>query len=312
MRSRECGLYEASDLLLGEQLCGKSGCVKWIDAALPHKRKRRVKDHKKLQDLHSRDPQSSDIFESNVIDTYYPQRPSSMENVCLYDFVREYDRCGADEEGVPVYIKRSKPYLPNHRLYDPNKGGQREDYFYSLLLLFVPFRSEAELVKEGETAEQAFSRASSTNSGIHLHHEKLEQMLMAQENVKNINNARQQQGKYTTDSTKYSDVDPCVVGEAKSALDDLQDLQQKPEDKISLIDRIAMLNADQTRVFRRVSDHLHHQHTHETGTCKCTEFSALRMFLSGVGGTGNSFLIEAIRAQALPTAAKLNGKCASL
>ena len=65
--------YEASDLLLGEQLCGKSDSVKWIDSALPHKRKRRVKDHKKLQDLHSREPQPSEFFESNVIDTYYPQ-----------------------------------------------------------------------------------------------------------------------------------------------------------------------------------------------------------------------------------------------
>ena len=144
----------------------------------------------------------------------------------------------------------------------------------------MPFRSEAELVKEGETAEQAFSRASSTNSGIHLHHEKLEQMLKAQENVKNINNARQQQGNDTTDDNKSPDVDPCVVGEAKSALDDLQDLQQKPEDKISLSDRIAMINADQSRVFCRVSDHFHHQHKHETDTCKCTELSAMRMFLT--------------------------------
>ena len=44
MRSRECGLYEASDLLLGEQLCGKSDAVKWIDAAFPDKRKRRGAD----------------------------------------------------------------------------------------------------------------------------------------------------------------------------------------------------------------------------------------------------------------------------
>ena len=32
LRSRECGLYEASDLLLGDHLCGKSKTVKWIDA----------------------------------------------------------------------------------------------------------------------------------------------------------------------------------------------------------------------------------------------------------------------------------------
>ena len=36
--SRECGLYEASDILLGDQLCGKSDTMKWVDAAFPHKR----------------------------------------------------------------------------------------------------------------------------------------------------------------------------------------------------------------------------------------------------------------------------------
>ena len=31
LRSRECGLYEASDLLLGDHLCEKSTTIKWID-----------------------------------------------------------------------------------------------------------------------------------------------------------------------------------------------------------------------------------------------------------------------------------------
>ena len=38
LRSRECGLYEASDLLLGDHLCEKSETVKWIDVSMPHKR----------------------------------------------------------------------------------------------------------------------------------------------------------------------------------------------------------------------------------------------------------------------------------
>ena len=69
MRSWECGLYEDSNLLLGEQLCGKSDSINWIDAAFPHKRKRRIKDHKKLEELHSKEPNSSDIFEYSLIDT---------------------------------------------------------------------------------------------------------------------------------------------------------------------------------------------------------------------------------------------------
>ena len=51
LRSRECGLYEASDLLLGDHLTEKSVTVKWVDVALPQKRKRRLMNHKKLLEI---------------------------------------------------------------------------------------------------------------------------------------------------------------------------------------------------------------------------------------------------------------------
>lgn len=57
-----------------------------------------------------------------------------------------------------------------------------------------------------------------------------------------------------------------------------------------------MLNADQTRVFKNVESHLLHQKQHEDKKCQCDDIKPLRMFVSGVGGTGKSFLIEAIKA----------------
>ena len=39
----------------------------------------------------------------------------------------------------------------NHKLYNPHKENEKESYYYSLLLLFVPFRNEMDLVKEGES-----------------------------------------------------------------------------------------------------------------------------------------------------------------
>ncbi len=91
--------------------------------------------------------------------------------MCLYDFVRHYVKCGKDAAGRLKHSKLSKPCLPNHRLYDPNKEGQKEDYYYSLLLLFVPFRDEASLTGESETAEKAFNRLLSANSSLVTHHE---------------------------------------------------------------------------------------------------------------------------------------------
>ena len=63
-----------------------------------------------------------------------------MEAVCLYDFVKDYTKCRDNNSGQRKYLSLAKPCLPNHGLFDPNRENQREDYFYSMLLLFVPFR----------------------------------------------------------------------------------------------------------------------------------------------------------------------------
>ena len=44
-----------------------------------------------------------------------------------------------------------------------------------------------------------------------------------------------------------------------------------------------------------VTDHLCHQQKHKKDECLCKSFKLLHTFVSGVGGTGKSFLIEAMR-----------------
>ena len=70
LHSRECGLYEASNLLLGDHLCEKSVVTKWIDATWSHKRKRRLLSHTRLSELHESDPgrpRSSSLISSTII-----------------------------------------------------------------------------------------------------------------------------------------------------------------------------------------------------------------------------------------------------
>ena len=73
-----------------------------------------------------------------MIDNFYPQRPK----MCVYDFVANYDWQGRDRQGKRIYKKLTKRKLPNHKLFDPENENQREDYYYSLVLLFSPFRDE--------------------------------------------------------------------------------------------------------------------------------------------------------------------------
>ena len=67
------------------------------------------------------DPDSDDIFEKSLLDTHYPKRPASLEEVCLYDFVANYDWQSKDVNGDRKYSKLRKPRLPNHKLFDPQK-----------------------------------------------------------------------------------------------------------------------------------------------------------------------------------------------
>ena len=291
LRFRECGLYEASDLLLGDHLSEKSDTVKWIDVTMSHRRSRRLKDHKVLQEIAENDPETEEIFLDNLLDTYYPQRPDSLEDVCLHDFVANYDWQNKDSRGNRMYKKLQKPRFPNHKLFDPENENQREDYYYSLILLFTPFREESSLLLESATVEEAFHRLVSSDSSAY--HAKLKRMFEAQSNIKKINEARLANGK--EESVSKKDDDPQLMGEAKTAMNDMFDMNINSCEELSLEDRVAMLNADQRRIFDAVKSHLLHQQQHEANECQC-DFEPLRMFVSGVGGTGKSFLIEAIKA----------------
>ena len=79
------------------------------------------------------------------------------------------------------------------------------------------------------------------------------------------------------------------MGEAKTAMKEVVEMDNS--DTLTLEDRITMLNDDQRRIFNQIKNHMFHQKQHEDNECQC-EFKPLRMFVSGVGGTGKSFLIE--------------------
>ena len=205
----------------------------------------------------------------------------------MHDFVANFDWYGKDGKGQRKYRKVGKPRLVNHKIFDPEKEDHREDYFYSLILLFVPFRDEASLLNGNETAEEAFQRLLPASDNCQNYHSRLQTMLKAKANLKAIREARQTDGKEEAVVEKQND--PELPGEAKSAMNDMCEINAKSND-LTLQERIAMLNADQKRIFDKVAHHLLHQKEHEEEKCKC-DIKPLQMFISGIGGTGKSFLI---------------------
>ena len=89
-----------------------------------------------------------------------------------------------------------------------------------------------------------------------------------------------------------------MTGDSSAYHDKLQNMleaQSKMKDlpTHSVWKREAMLNVDR-RIYDNLHTHLQHQKRHEVGECLC-DFKPLSMFVSGVGETGKSFLIEALK-----------------
>ena len=83
MRSREVGLYEASDILLGDHLHEKSATVQWIGADMPHKRKWMLKNHSELKAMAAKNPIAEDICDlaskNRPYDIFNPNGVISMK-----------------------------------------------------------------------------------------------------------------------------------------------------------------------------------------------------------------------------------------
>ena len=105
-------------LLMGDHLSETSNTIQWIHVEKSDNRKVRVKKYKELQHLAESDPNSNDMYEANFL---YPNRPASLNDVCLFDFVKWHCRGNNDTDGRRQYVSLEKPKIPNHRIYDPNK-----------------------------------------------------------------------------------------------------------------------------------------------------------------------------------------------
>ena len=172
-----------------------------------------------------------------------------MEGVCL-QLCGNYTKSGVHKNGRRQYRKLHKGVLPNHKMFNSNRENERESYYYSLLLPFVPFHNEGELIEKGESAEDAFNWHIQQNSSMNTHSEKLQRMLKAKENVEKLNEATQAAEENVPTMSEPMEVDegPEVAGEATSAMHDVANLQDNEDCGPSLEELPSSLNADQARI----------------------------------------------------------------
>ena len=298
LSNRECGALEAADTLLGIPLYGTDPATvfRWVDVNII--RSRRVKENHVIQQLPS---DSEDILYPSLTDTYYPNRPVDLESTSLYTFLSWYDVVSVQPGEITTYYpllgrylkKRQKPYLLNFFKYSPEQ--EPEKYFYSMLLLFKPWRASDSLMGDKTTYTESFNSCKDELIEFTKYQEQLSQLLEADTKVRELIGERraEMEAEEETDSEDQPAAGPLNYACTEVVHEAMEEFNQisKRSSMSDVNAMISKLNADQMKVFTRVSCAI----TAQINGVTDDSAAIVRLFVSGCGGTGKSFLIQTIR-----------------
>ena len=284
--NREIGSMEAADTLLGHSLYGKDKktMIRWLDI-----REIRNRKLKTFEDIKKLDGESTDIFCESLIDSHYPNRHNELENLCLYEFAKDYDpvdselktiKCYKMREGKWFCRKRKNPYLINH--WKNNPFTEPENYYHTLLLLFKPWRYETSDFKgEYATYEEAFNKIAHELPQAVEYHLKYTEKLQAQELFnKDVEKAVEEENDKTQENLSNNIPDGCVPAGVNMLINDFEDLANRVElDYDEETEKT--LNEDQSRIFENWKNCL-------------SNCILIRQIISGFAGTGKSEIIKRI------------------
>ena len=174
-----------------------------------------------------------------------------------------------------------------------------ELFYYSMLMFYKPWRKEADIMDDSESYESEFLKVYDNFPEMKRNYDRKMRVKKArQEMDEKVTKEAEAQGNKDDENSEVendSDFDAGInqfleefeENNKKSTLRTEEDLQE----------RVALLNKDQRHVYNMVTAHLSHVLQHIYGKCdtvSCKKVEPLYLFCSGPGGTGKTFLLEAI------------------
>ncbi len=261
--------------MLGIELFQFSTAILWLNALPSNERNRRLKDLKAIKEL---DKDDTDIYHTNLIDDYYPNRHLALSDFSLYKIAtwfefkssKCHDTCYASTKSCGYLHKRGYQKVIKLPYIKPVCSKSLEKYCFQMLLCFVPFRNENELLNGFATYQEALEHAVKhkliQSDDFNAFSARRKKMIDAAAKIKEL------EAESIKDQDIGSEINQNILDlGAAEYISEIVDLDK-------LADNIKNLNADQKQVFEYTITLLDKQDRNETNA------KMARIFCSGVAG----------------------------
>ena len=336
---RELSVQEAAYRLCNLPLKDSTRKVVFVNTVRPEKR---IRLHKSRSELFELGDHDTAIFQPGLFDRYAARpKGDDFEEMTLAYFSVWYDTIPReDSRKKDDYTGPGRRSQPRYKLQDnmgwiklrtkraclrtpvmtPSSHG--DDYYYSLMLLYIPWRQEkADLLQNHETAMAAFIARESELKVLNAQHEafaeevqRAVQQLQAVKDAAymdlvapNVQHGEREDAKHPTeeaDGGLYNG-DNFIEQENMEDLADVAPTLLEDFDASGAISRsrltekavrelILSLNAKQREAFEIVVRYMAELHKYHMGTVSSPP-ECFHLFITGGAGTGKSHLIHAIR-----------------
>ena len=276
LKNRLKTAQEAAFTVLQLPLIKKSRTVVHVNSKPPAKRYRQLIPKRQLDSL---PPNSTEIFQKNLID-YYRDRPTCLENMSLFRFAQNYAKVSgtpsAKAKNQVIKLNTMDVYFRQvNRLQvvrTPRIPTNTEDYYYSLILLAYPHRTEQDLTQGYASIIEAFlAKHDNFDKELFLSNTYVADTIgqtLAHINSISLESAQQEMA--NTNSSRHNDISQAYITA----------LLNEQGTATSIASDIDTMTPSQRAVFNHVA------------TYNYTGPRPLRLYCTGVGGTGKTFLIR--------------------
>lgn len=302
LRHRRMSSQEAAYRLSNLNLIHTSRRFVYLNTRQPSQRFKILKSKKEINDLPEN---STDVFQTNVYD-YYQHRTHSMENLSLYRFCSWYEKTNLGQPKRKclerIYIakydiwmkKVKKPFV----IRTPTYPSYSEDYFYSILVLLLPHRSDKEIMHPFSSAKESFiNKYCLLNDSIDFTHFSFTEQI---ENTLRRINLEEELNNLSTNSEndQTSRYDQNEIFEAFSCMNDESDEQRSND--ISFEDDLHMHSLACTMSLEEFHNSVKKLTLSQSKVLKFLKLKfqnkefPFYMFISGGAGVGKTFLTKVI------------------